>query len=85
MSKTIKQVFGLLVLTGFLASCGEEPKATEETTVAVVEEQMSEADLAQADAMIKNMPSPIEMAILVKHAGGEYNSSLLNDVNNLDN
>ena len=85
MSKTIKQVLGLLTLTGFLVSCGEEPKATEGTSVAVVEEQMSEADLAQADAMIKNMPSPIEMAILVKHAGGEYNSSLLNDVRNLDN
>ena len=85
MSKTIKQVLGLLTLTGFLVSCGEEPKATEGTSVAVVEEQMSEADLAQADAMIKNMPSPIEMAILVKHAGGEYNSSLLNDVKNLDN
>ena len=52
--------------------------------MAEVEKEMTEEDLAQADAMIKNMPSPIEMAILVKHAGGEYNPDLLNDVKNVD-
>ena len=64
----------LFATIGFLASCASEPKpeVTEEDTV--VEKEMTEEDLAQADAMIKNMPSPIEMAILVKHAGGEYNS-----------
>lgn len=74
----------LFATIGFLASCASEPKpeVTEEDTV--VEKEMTEEDLAQADAMIKNMPSPIEMAILVKHAGGEYNSKLLNDVKNLD-
>jgi hypothetical protein len=45
---------------------------------------MTAEDLARADEMIQNMPSPIEMAILVKHAGGEYNSKLLNDIKNLD-
>jgi hypothetical protein len=53
--------------------------------MAEVEQEMTKEDLAQADAMIQQMPSPIEMAILVKHAGGEYNPDLLNDVKNIDN
>ncbi|MGB0368744.1 MAG: hypothetical protein ACPGU4_00160 [Flavobacteriales bacterium] len=80
------------LLLGFviaLASCGSEQKPAVESApapeMAEVEKEMTEEDLAQADAMIKNMPSPIEMAILVKHAGGEYNPDLLNDVKNVDN
>lgn len=56
----------------------------EPTTKPQAIEEMSEADMAKADQMIKNMPSPIEMAILVKHAGGEYNPSLLNDIKKID-
>lgn len=85
MNKTIKQTFGTLAITGLLWSCGsgDKPAVQEEVKVEVAQE-MTEADLAEADAMIKNMPSPIEMAILVKHAGGEYNSGLLNDVKRID-
>ena len=71
-----------------LVSCGSEPKPEADSPapeVAEVEKEMTEEDLAEADAMIKNMPSPIEMAILVKHAGGEYNPDLLNDIKNIDN
>ena len=71
------------------ASCGSDPKPEVDSApapeMAEVEKEMTEEDLAEADAMIKNMPSPIEMAILVKHAGGEYNPDLLNDVKNVDN
>lgn len=71
------------------ASCGSEQKpavdAADQPDMAEVEQEMTEEDLAQADAMIQQMPSPIEMAILVKHAGGEYNPDLLNDVKNIDN
>lgn len=72
-----------------LVSCGSDqkpaPDAANQPDMAEVEQEMTEEDLAQADAMIQNMPSPIEMAILVKHAGGEYNPDLLNDVKNIDN
>jgi hypothetical protein len=44
----------------------------------------NELDLTEADNMIRQMPSPIEMAILVKHSGGEYNASLLNPIQNID-
>ena len=72
-------------MAGLLWSCGsgDKPAVQEEVKVEAAQE-MTEADLAEADAMIKNMPSPIEMAILVKHAGGEYNSGLLNDVKRID-
>lgn len=42
-------------------------------------------DLADANAMLKEMPSPIEMAILVKHSGGTYDPALLNPLENVDN
>lgn len=77
----------MLPLSLFLASCGGEQKVEkveEPTTKPQAIEEMSEADMAKADQMIKNMPSPIEMAILVKHAGGEYNPSLLNDIKKID-
>ena len=83
--KLIVLSVGVLVL----ASCGSDPKPEVNSDpapeMAEVEQEMTEEDLAQADAMIQNMPSPIEMAILVKHAGGEYNPDLLNDVKNVDN
>lgn len=34
----------------------------------------------KADQMIDNLPSPVEMAILVKHSGAKYNASHLNDL-----
>ncbi len=88
--KTVKiNVLCFLAAAGMLVSCGSDPQPEKEpaqqTEMAEVEQEMTEEDLAQADAMIKNMPSPIEMAILVKHAGGEYNPALLNDVKNIDN
>ena len=84
---TIKSIVLLLLpLAVFLASCGGEQNVEkEEAPQANPIEEMSEADMAKADEMIKNMPSPIEMAILVKHAGGAYTSSLLNDVKRIDN
>jgi hypothetical protein len=53
----------------------EQPKA----------EEQKEMDLANANAMLREMPSPIEMAILVKHSGGTYDPNLLNPIENLDN
>lgn len=86
MKITPKTTLGILAISGLLWSCGSEPKEVKEEPIAAEEqvEKQTEEDLAQADQMIKDMPSPIEMAILVKHAGGEYNSGLLNDVKRID-
>ena len=85
MIKSINQILFVAGAALMLASCGGEPKPAAEEPTAEMSAEMSEEDLAKADEMIQNMPSPIEMAILVKHAGGEYNAALLNDVKNLDN
>lgn len=84
MYKRFTKFLGLILIGSLLSSCGSEQKPVVEEPVVVEEPEMTEADLAEADAMIQNMPSPIEMAILVKHAGGEYNPKLLNDVKKLD-
>ncbi len=89
MKLTLKNVLVLLTVSAVLAACGSDTKTADDSSpapeMAAVETEMTEEDLAEADKMIQQMPSPIEMAILVKHAGGEYNSSLLNDVKNLRN
>jgi hypothetical protein len=81
-----KNTLAILAVSSLLWSCGSEPKQTSDEQAPAKEavEERSEADLAQADQMVKDMPSPIEMAILVKHAGGEYNAGLLNDVKRID-
>lgn len=84
MYKPFKQFLASTVICLLFASCGSEQKPSTPEPVVATEPEMTEADLAEADAMIQNMPSPIEMAILIKHAGGEYNPRLLNDIKNLD-
>lgn len=85
MNKPVRYTLGLIASVMLLASCGSEQKPAESAEQTQESQEPSEADLAEADKMIQQMPSPIEMAILVKHAGGEYNSSLLNDVKHIDN
>ena len=84
MNKPFKTPLLLTLAVFVLASCGSEQKSTIQEESDSATSEMTAEDLAQAEEMIQNMPSPIEMAILVKHAGGEYNSSLLNDVKKLD-
>lgn len=86
MKTTINKTFAIIAITAFCIGCGSEQKPVAEEPQAEAAEvhEMTDEDLAEADQMIQQMPSPIEMAILVKHAGGEYNSALLNDVKRID-
>lgn len=68
-------LIGLIACESADAPVTEQPKA----------EEQEEMDLADANAMLKEMPSPIEMAILVKHSGGTYDPALLNPLENVDN
>ena len=76
-----KLFFALLSSVLFLAACSNEPKkeSTEEKPF-VAEEPV---DLTNSEAMMNNMPSPIELAILIKAEGAKYNKELLNDVKNI--
>lgn len=76
-----KLFFAAIPFTLFLASCNNEPKKeTTEEKPFVAEEPV---DLTNAEAMMNNMPSPIELAILIKAEGAKYNKELLNDVKNI--
>lgn len=65
----------------FFAACSNEPKKEVEEEKPFVAEQT--VDLTSAEQMMNNMPSPIEMAILIKHEGAKYDRALLNDVKNI--
>ncbi len=67
-------------ILGLIACESAEQKAPP----AVPKEEPKEMDLADANQMLREMPSPIEMAILVKHSGGTYDPDLLNPIKNLD-
>jgi len=87
MKSTLNKTFAIISIAAFCFGCGSEQNPTAEVpkkAEAVDTPEISEEDLAEADKMISQMPSPIEMAILVKHAGGDYNSALLNDVKRID-
>lgn len=74
----------LLIIIGSIVFAGCESAEKPVSEQPQVEEQ-KEMDLADANAMLKEMPSPIEMAILVKHSGGTYDPVLLNPLENVDN
>lgn len=71
---------GLFSLLFFVACNNEVKQDNTEDKPFVAEEPL---DLTTADKMLNNMPSPIEMAILIKHEGGHYNKELINDVKNI--
>jgi hypothetical protein len=70
-----------LAVIGLIACESAEKPAPPSAPV----EEPKEMDLADADQMLHEMPSPIEMAILVKHSGGTYDPDLLNPIKNLEN
>lgn len=72
----------LSIIIGLLSSCTPADQSGGVSTTDMSNER--ELDISAADNMIRQLPSPIEMAILVKHSGGEYNASLLNPVQNIE-
>lgn len=83
MNISPKQTLIFPIILGFLASCS--PTDSPQQPVAVQEvSPEEELNLTEADNMVRQLPSPIEMAILVKHSGGEYNAGLLNPIQNID-
>ncbi len=80
MLRNIKYTTFSVAICGLLAACSPSEPAPLEAEVVAEEGQ----NITEADNMIRQLPSPIEMAILVKHSGGEYNASLLNPIQNID-
>ncbi|MEZ4738359.1 MAG: hypothetical protein R2818_03150 [Flavobacteriales bacterium] len=74
-----------IAAAAFLAACGGEPPPQDSLNV---ENGLDSATLAERMQKTKNIfyniPSPMETAALLKKAGAEYNSKILNDVKNVD-
>lgn len=74
-----------LVLAAFLAACGGEPPAQDTLNVDGGLDSATLADrMTKTKNIFYNIPSPMETAALLKKAGAEYNSKILNDVKNVD-
>jgi hypothetical protein len=74
----------LLAIIMLIASCGDAPQADNAITDTVVEteETAEENDetLAKVQNIFYTVPSPMEMATILKRTGAEYDMKLLNDV-----
>ncbi len=82
--KTNKKLFGrisiAIILIGgisFITACSSEPEKTEETTTPEKEE------LNQAQQVLYSMPSPFELASLLKNSGATFNKELINSPDNV--
>ena len=70
----------LAIAMMLISAC--EPKDTARTTPASSANES--INLNHTKDMLRQLPSPIEMAILVKHSGGAYDGRVLNPVKNID-
>ena len=78
----MNKLFSLAITSAlFFAACSNEPKQENNEEKPFVAEDP--VDLTNAETMMNNMPSPIELAILIKHEGARYDKELLNDIKNI--
>ena len=73
-----------IVVAASLAGCGSEPAAQDQLTVDAATDSTKEERMAKTKKIFYNIPSPMETAALLKKAGAQYNSKILNDVKNVD-
>ena len=74
-----------MALAMILSACGGDPPAQETLTVENALDSATQADrIRNTKNIFYNIPSPMETAALLKKAGAEYNSKILNDVKKVD-
>lgn len=73
-----------LLVTAFLTGCGDQPAAQDELNVDAATDSTKAERMAKTRKIFYNIPSPMETAALLKKAGAQYNSKILNDVKNVD-
>ena len=79
-------IFFVVLFTGFVISCVSDSSKNDRVKVDV--ENLSKADLAEesvqtARQIFYSLPSPLETAMMLKRSGADYNSELLNPVENI--
>jgi hypothetical protein len=79
------RIFIIGVLTAFLVSCTSEKKPDDQEFLKSLEstEQKSGIDEDVINAILDQIPSPLEISVLLKESGSKYNGALLNRSDNL--
>ncbi len=93
----MKKLLTLITLSTLLWGCGgrqvdlsdlddEDTNSNEhQTQNAEIEESVVHVNPAEINLIINSIPSPLEVAFLIKETGGEYNSTFLNATDKIDN
>lgn len=81
--KTAGYTAAILLLYGCVES--SDPDARTDQEITEVEEQDDRATLVNISGKIFSVPSPVQTALLIESAGADYDGSLLNATQNVDN
>ncbi len=79
---------GILTLMIIISSCGGEKKPSEEEFLRSLEESATtetSVDTETINAVLQQIPSPIEISMMLKESGTNYNATLLNSPENISN
>lgn len=79
------RIFIIGVLTAFLVSCTSEKKPNDQEFLKSLEstEEKTGIDEDVINAILDQIPSPLEISVLLKESGSKYNGALLNQSDNL--
>ena len=79
------KIFIIGVLTVFLVSCTSEKKPDDQEFQKSLEstEEKTGIDEGVINAILDQIPSPLEISVLLKESGSKYNGALLNQSDNL--
>ncbi|MBL7953376.1 MAG: hypothetical protein JNM62_16840 [Flavobacteriales bacterium] len=81
----LNPLLAVLAVAAVLSACGGEPPAQDTLKVDNAQDSAAKAErMAKTKKIFYNIPSPMETAALLKKAGAQYNSKILNDVKNVD-
>ena len=80
------RLLGIITLIFFIASCGGGKKPSEEDflkTLESTEPAAPSVDVETINAVLQQIPSPIEISMMLKESGQNYDIGLLNSPENL--
>lgn len=82
-NQSVLLLLALAILSGCQCSNGDSEKAITDVQTDTLETGDTADKLQKVQEIFYTIPSPMEMASLLKRTGTKYNSKILNDVNNV--
>jgi len=79
------RIYIIGLLTIFFVSCSTEKKPDDQEFLNTLEstEEKVGVDEEVINSILDQIPSPLEISVLLKHSGSKYDASVLNDADNL--